>query len=243
MIDFTFISLYEREISTFFERGILKKAIDNQYINSTYINLRNYAEHPHYKVDDYPYSNKQGLILKYDVMKLALMESANNAVIIYPDPKGVSFTYKQAKLLSLESKITFLSGAFEGVDERIFSEFNIQRYSIGDFVIPNGDSAAIVMAEAIARNVPGVVGCSDCVLDDSIVSGLLEFPQFTAPRQVDGHIVPEVLYSGNHSMVDDWRQREQLKLTLLKRPDLINLFNFNEKLVTIMDQVIMEDLV
>ena len=112
---------------------------------------------------------------------------------------------------------------------------------MGDFILTNGDTPSVLMAEAIIRYLPGVLGCADCVEDDSILSGLLEAPQFCAPRSIDQMPVPDVLLSGHHQEIDRWKLKESLRQTLYKRPDLINQFSFSETLVKIIDQIIMED--
>ena len=236
----TFISLYPDSIYSFMNRGIIKKAIDANRLTVECLDLRAFSSPPHYNVDDYPYSKRQGMLIKADILKNAL-DSIADARFIMPDPKGSLFNHTIANDLSSEKSLVFICPAFEGVDQRIFDMVSIDRYCLADAIVPTGDSPAIFMAEAIVRYLPDMLGCNDCVKNDSILSGLLEEPQYTAPRSVNGYDVPSILVSGDHAKIEQWKQRERLKNTLFFRPDLINVFNFNEKLVTIVNQIILED--
>lgn len=202
-------------------------------------NIRSFAQDAHKTVDDAPFSSKKGMLFKLNVL-CRVLESCPDAVLVMPDPKGVLFDHTHAKTLSNQSHCAFISPAFEGVDDRIFELFSIQRYRLADAITLNGDAAVAFMMESVVRFVPGVVGRSDCVMDDSIVSGLLEYPQYTAPRSFRGQSVPDVLVSGHHQQIDDWKRRQQLRLTMFHRPDLLNHFEFSKKLVKMMDQVVME---
>ena len=181
------------------------------------------------------------MLLRYDVLKRALSDAPENTTFVMPDPKANKFTYKHANELSKHRNLTFISPAYEGVDDRIFNAFTIQRYSVGDFILSNGDTPILLMIEAILRYIPGVLGCKDCIEDDSILSGLIEAPQYCAPRSIDQMGVPEVLLSGHHQEIDRWKLKQSLRRTLYFRPDLMNQFSFSETLVKIIDQLIMED--
>lgn len=243
-MNISFITLYPDQLSAFIRRGVLKRAIDSGQLTIHCIDLRSYANPPHYKVDDYPYSNRQGMLLKADILSKALNDhSAGDTTILMPDPKGRRFDWSDAKSLSLENDLVFLCPSFEGVDHRILDLFDIRLFSVGDVIVPTGDTPAVLMAESIIRYLPDVLGCSDCVENDSILSGLLEAPQYTSPRSIDdAHDVPDILLSGNHQAIDDWKLKKSVAQTMFSRPDLINQFNFSENLVTMVDQIIMEDL-
>ncbi len=241
-MDISFLTLYKDELDGFFRRGVIHRAIESGIINLNTIQLRDYADPPHYKVDDYPFSNRKGMLLRYDVLKKALSAAPSNATLIISDPKGAPFNHQVAKQLSQQSHLYFISPAYEGVDARIFNAFSIASYSMGDFIVPNGDSAAVMMAEAVVRYLPGVLGCSECLEDDSILSGLLEAPQYSSPRSIDQMPVPDVLLSGHHQEIDRWKLIQSLRQTLYRRPDLINRFPFDQTLVKMIDQIIMEDI-
>lgn len=236
-----FFSLYSEKIESFLNRGIIGRAIETKQVEVTAQCLRDFADLPHKKVDDYPFSNRKGMLLKYDVLKSALGSVGSDTHFIMPDPSGTLFNHTHAKALSQKKKLCFISPAYEGVDARIFKRYKIDRFSLGDFILTNGDTPSVLMAEAIIRYLPGVLGCADCVEDDSILSGLLEAPQFCAPRSIDQMPVPDVLLSGHHQEIDRWKLKQSLRQTLYKRPDLINQFSFSETLVKIIDQIIMED--
>ncbi len=238
----SFLSLYADAVHDFINRGVVGKAINASILDIESIQLRDYSDPPHHKVDDYPFSNRQGMLLRFDILKKALSKAPKNATFVMPDPKGSRFTYQNAQVLAKKQHVYFISPAFEGVDARLFDAFDIQLFSLGDFIIPNGDSAAVLMAEAIVRYLPGVLGCADCVNDDSILSGLLEAPQFCPPRSIDQMGVPDVLLSGHHQEIDRWKLTQSIRRTLYSRPDLMNRFSFNQMLVKIVDQVIMEDI-
>ncbi len=241
-MNISFLSLYADQLMPFFERGIIDRAIKHNIVSVDYVNLREFAEPPHFKVDDYPFSNKKGMLLKYDVLKRAIDSFDTQPVFVMPDPKGVKFHSDHAKFLSKQNHVVFVSPAYEGVDDRIFSHVSFQRYSMGDFILLNGDAPSLMMAEASVRYLPDVLGCSDCVEDDSILSGLLEAPQYTAPRSIDQMGVPEVLLSGNHREINRWKYKQSLSRTLFSRPDLINRFKFDQELVTMVDQIVLEDI-
>ena len=240
MMTFYFITLYPDQIRAFFNRGILGRAIEQGKLAIECIDLRSFSDPPHHKVDDYPFSNRKGMLLKADVLSRA-MNSVGDYPIIMPDPKGAEFNFNDAKVLAQNDSIVFICPSYEGVDQRIFDMAKIQPFRIADAIVPTGDSPAVFMAEAIARYLPDMLGCSDCVENDSILSGLLEAPQYTSPREYGGHMVPDVLLSGNHGVIDDWKMRQSLAQTLFLRPDLINGFNFQENLVTMLDQIVLEE--
>ncbi len=240
-MNISLIGLYTDQLVNYLNRGVIGRAIDSGKINLNARQLRDFSDPPHHKVDDYPFSNRKGMLIKYDVLKKALNQSSKNTTFVMPDPSGPIFNYKDAKALSLKEDITFISPAFEGVDARIFESFSIHRFSVGDFILPNGDTPILLMVETILRYLPGVLGSIDCIEDDSILSGLLESPQFCAPRSIDQMDVPEVLLSGHHQEIDRWKTKQSLKRTLYCRPDLINDFSFSQTLVNIIDQVILED--
>ena len=237
------LSLYPDAIKGFLNRGVIGRAITDRVIDVTATDLRTFADPPHHKVDDYPFSNRKGMLLRSDILKRGIDAVASQAPItwIMPDPAGLSFDYKIAKSLSSSSHLGFISPAYEGVDARIFDMVDIHRYRTCDVVVPNGDTPIMLMIEAIVRYLPGVLGSSDCIEDDSILSGLLEAPQFCAPRSIDQMGVPEVLLSGHHQEIGAWKLKQSLRRTLYARPDLINEFSFSKTLVNIIDQIITED--
>ena len=235
------IGLYVDQLISYINRGVVGRYINNQHLTLKGISLRDFADPPHYKVDAYPYANRKGMLLRSDVLHRAIQSVPHHPLIIIPDPIGEPFDFNVAKSLSKQSHLLFVSPAYEGVDDRIFQMASIRRYSVGDFIVPNGDTPVALMIEAIVRYLPGVLGRDDCVEDDSILSGLLESPQYCAPRSIDQIDVPDVLLSGHHQEIDRWKQHQSLRRTLYKRPDLLNRFSFSKTLVKMIDQIILED--
>ncbi|NQY73768.1 MAG: tRNA (guanosine(37)-N1)-methyltransferase TrmD [Candidatus Margulisbacteria bacterium] len=218
------ISLFPSELRDFFCKGLFLKAIKNKHLSVTFHDLREQSHLKNKSVDDYPYGKRRGLILKADIVSKAIraIDQYQEYPIIYTCPKAPLFTQRRAESLSQEKGMIILSGYYEGVDERLFSIFDIQRMSLGDMVLSSGESPAIIIAEATARLVKGVVGNRDCIVDDSFSSGLLECPHFTAPRQVENIDVPPVLLSGHHQLIQGWERKEALRATLYQKPGLLN---------------------
>ncbi|MDA1353225.1 MAG: tRNA (guanosine(37)-N1)-methyltransferase TrmD [bacterium] len=242
MPSITFICLFPDEMRHVFLKGILGKAQENGTINVTFVNARDFSEAPHHKVDDYPFGKKHGMLLRYDVLYNAITSVPNykHATIIYTCPKGPHFNQAHAQEMAdtllpnpTSHPIIFICGYYEGIDERMFDTFKIQRYSVGDFVLSSGELPAMMMAEAAIRLLPGVVGKSASVAHDSIISGRLEEPYYTQPRESYGQHVPEVLLSGNHGKIDNWKTIESIRQTVFKKPSLLvkHPCNENEKLL------------
>ena len=218
----TFITLFPEPMQQYFQKGIIGKAQAKGLISPVFLDLRDYADPPHNKVDDYPFGGKTGMLLKADILYRAIIsiEKYESQRIIYTCPKGRQFSHTCAKSAVSEGDIIIICGYYEGLDERIFDLLDIERWSLGDFVLTSGELPAMAMAEAIFRLVPGVVGNPDCVEEDSVISGRLEHPQFTAPKDVHGITVPEVIRSGHHGKVQAWREAKSVKETFYKKTSL-----------------------
>jgi tRNA (guanine37-N1)-methyltransferase len=237
----SFLTLYDQALRQFFDRGVVHRAIELGIIELDVIQWRNFSKKPHFKVDSPPFSKRTGMVLRYDVLAEALRCASSNAVFVMPDPKGERFNYRHAAEMSKMPHVYFISPAFEGVDERVFKSFDIRLFSMGDFIVMNGDSSAVVMAEAIVRNVSGVVGNFDSTHDESILSGLLESPHYTHPRSIDQMDVPDVLLSGHHQEIDRWKKKQSIRRTLYARPDLLNSFSVDKAMVKEIDTILLED--
>ena len=218
-----FISLFPDEVFTYINKGIMKRALDSGLVDLSMIHLRDFSVTKHNKVDDYPYGTRQGMLLRVDVLSEAIksIPDYNSYQLLFPCPKGHIFDQSVASSLSAKKGLIFLPGYYEGVDERIFELFDIQRYSIGDFVVSSGDSPNLLVAEAVTRLCPGVIGKEKGVQDDSIISGRLEGPQYTLPRNYENKLVPDVVISGNHGKISEWKSKESLKETFKRRPSLL----------------------
>jgi tRNA (guanine37-N1)-methyltransferase len=228
-MDIKIITLFPNEMKTIFLKGLFKKAIENSLFSIEFIDLRAFSFDKHNRVDDYPFAYKKGMLLKADVIYRAVTSIKNymDYTILYTCPKGDVFSQDMATNFLKNENIIILAGYYKGVDERIFDLLPIRRVSIGDFILSSGELPALMMTEAIIRQIPGVVGHPNCVEEDSILSGLLYPPEYTYPRDVEGKEVPKVLLGGNHKEINKWRRKEALKETLFKKPHLLVKYNTN----------------
>lgn len=187
--------------------------------------LRQYGEGKHRKVDDTPAGGGAGLVLRADVLGKAIKDVLARRApcpIIYMSPRGHPFTQAKAAELANGPGPVILCGRFEGVDQRVLDHFNIEEVSIGDYVLTGGEIAAQAVIDATVRLIPGVLGNGDSTIDESFSNGRLEHPQYTRPAVWEGKNIPEILTSGDHGAVDRWRREQSEKLTLERRPDLLN---------------------
>ncbi len=208
----------------FFLKGIFKKAHDAGRFKIRFVQLREFATDRFSRVDDYPFGHRRGMILKADIIAEAIssIENYQDYRLLYTCPKGQVLTQSTlSAYLPPCPGIILLCGYYEGVDERIFTLFPFERISVGDVVLSSGELPALVVAEAIVRQLPGVLGNPESFADDSIISGVLESPQYTAPREFRDLAVPEVLLSGHHGHIATWKRKESLRQTLFKKPHLL----------------------
>jgi tRNA (guanine37-N1)-methyltransferase len=221
---FYVLSLFPEEMKAYFLKGLMKKAFEKKLFQIEFINIRDFSEDKHNKVDDYPFGHKNGLLMRFDVLKRAIESIPNyqDFKIVCPSPKGKSIgEYFSAETRGeTHNKYIFICGYYEGVDSRLFDCFDVQEVSVGDFVITSGEMPVMMVVDAIIRQIPGVIGNEKCVEEESILSGLLESSQYTTPREYDGYMVPEVLLNGHHQNIENWRSESALIETLEKRPDL-----------------------
>ena len=202
-------------------KGLYGKALAEKIWKLETINIRDYATDKHKTVDDTTYGGGSGMLIKPDVLANSLDSNLNsNEKIIYLSPKGKLFNQELAKKLSKERTINLICGHFEGVDQRVIESRNIEEVSIGDFILSGGESAAFVMLDSIIRLLPGVLGNKISVEEESFENGLLEYPQYTKPQIWEKKTVPDVLLSGDHAKIKDWRLSQSEAITRDRRPDL-----------------------
>ena len=202
-------------------KGLYGKALINKVWNLKVVNIRDAAEDKHKTVDDTPFGGGTGMLLRSDVLAKSIDENKRDGErIFYLSPKGKKFDQKFAQELSQEKSISLICGHFEGVDERVLSTRNIEEISIGDFILSGGESAALVVLDSVIRLLPGVLGNAQSKNDESFENGLLEYPQYTKPQVWEQKSVPEVLLSGDHSKIKDWRLSQSEAITRVRRPDL-----------------------
>ena len=202
-------------------KGLYGKALSNKLWNLNVINIRDVATDKHKTVDDTPYGGGTGMLLKADVLAKALDQKVKKGErIFYLSPKGKKFDQKLAQELAKEKSISLICGHFEGVDERVLTTRNIEEISIGDYVLSGGETAALVVLDSILRLLPGVIGNDKSSLDETFENGLLEYPQYTKPQIWEEKSVPDVLLSGDHNKIKDWRLSQSEAITRDRRPDL-----------------------
>jgi len=201
--------------------GIYKKAQESKIWDLKVINIRDYATDKHSSVDDTPFGGGNGMLLRPDVVASALDSNLeSNETTIYLSPKGKKFNQRAARELSKQKKLNLLCGHFEGIDQRLLETRNIQEYSIGDFILSGGETASFVFIDSIIRLLPGVLGNDNSAKEESFENDLLEYPQYTKPQNWEGKSTPEVLLSGDHTKIKDWRLSQSEAITRRQRPDL-----------------------
>ena len=202
-------------------KGLYGKALSNKIWNLDIINIRDSAEDKHKTVDDTPFGGGSGMLIKPDVLASSIDQHVNKSEkIFYLSPKGKLFNQKTAKSLSKEHCVNLICGHFEGVDQRLLETRNIEEISIGDYILSGGETAAFVIVDSILRLIPGILGNEESVHEESFENGLLEYPQYTKPQLWEEKNVPDVLLSGDHSKIKDWRLSQSEAITRDRRPDL-----------------------
>jgi tRNA (guanine37-N1)-methyltransferase len=215
-----------------FAQGVVAKAIDKGILELNPINIRDCAYDKHRTTDDCQYGGGHGLVMKAEPVVESVRRVKENdpsTRVIMLDPRGKTFTQKEAERLYEYESLTFICGRYEGVDERIFDLVVDESLSLGDFILTGGELAAMTIIDSIARLIPGVLGDEKCPVDDSFSTGLLEFPHYTRPAEYEGLSVPDVLMNGHHGEIDKWRREQSLKLTFERRPELLLKASLNDQ--------------
>ena len=236
---FTLITLFPDEFKSFFLKGLIGKAYEKGCFELNILSLRDFAINKHKQVDDYPYAHQTGMLLKVDVLTAALrsIPDIHEARILYTCPKGNLLTHTEVKSwVDSRQHVVIVCGYYEGIDERLFELFSITRVSLGDFVLTSGEIPALAILDSMIRRLPGVLGNPECMDNESIISHVLEAPQYTRPAEFEFKIVPEILQSGNHQKIKKWERTQALKQTLFKKPSLLS-----EKVLSDEDQAIIVD--
>ena len=240
-MNFYVLTLFPEMIQEAVMTSITGRAITDEKISVKAINIRDYANNDYGQIDDYPYGGGAGMVMQappiYDAYQDIVKELGYKPRVIYMTPQGKTYEQSDAKDLSNEKDIVILCGHYEGVDERVLEEIVTDNISIGDYVLTGGELPALVVIDSITRLVPGVLNNDDSAVTESFEGGLLEHPQYTRPAEFNGKNVPEILLSGNHAKIDEYRRQESLKRTYERRPELIDQANLTEE-----DQKYLDDL-
>ena len=232
MLRFDVVTLFPEMFGEFCRTSMVGRAVDNALIEVNALDLREYGLGKHRHVDDYPYGGGAGMVMRpeplSDALDSLLADGDEKPCVVYFSPKGEPLTQETARELYAEkSHYILLCGRYEGMDQRVIDAYVDREISIGDYVLTGGELPAMVLIDCMSRLVPGVLGSELSTEEESFEDGLLEYPQYTRPAQFRDMDVPEVLLSGDHARIAKWRDKERLRLTYMRRPDLIREENLN----------------
>ncbi|MFN5351579.1 MAG: tRNA (guanosine(37)-N1)-methyltransferase TrmD [Alphaproteobacteria bacterium] len=221
---FSILTLFPSVFPPYLHESILGQALEKKLWSYDLINIRDFSDNKHNKVDDTPFGGGAGMVLKPEVVAKAVESINLKQKIIYLSPKGKVFNQKMAVELAKEPNLTLLSGRYEGVDERVIDYFQMEEVSVGDYILTGGELPALILIDAIVRNIKGVLGNDESLKEESFSINnsckLLEYPIYTKPQIWRGVKVPDELLTGNHQLIKEWRLKQSLQETLKKRPDL-----------------------
>ena len=216
------LTLFPEFFQNLMSYSIIGRAMEEGKVSISCTDIRDFSKNKHKKVDDYPFGGGPGMVMKPEPIFDAINSvKTPDSKVIYLSPQGKRLNQKIANSLSLEKNLVLLCGHYEGIDNRIIDNYIDEEISIGDYVLTGGEIPALVLIDCITRLIPGVLSSDESFTEESHYDGLLEYPQFTRPREFNGISVPEVLLSGNHQKIANWRKSESLRVTLEKRPDLV----------------------
>lgn len=223
-MNFVALTIFPEMFNPFREHGIIRRAIEQNKIRVSALDIRNFAQGKHRVTDDRPYGGGCGMVMKPEPLAAAIRAASKNAPSskkILLTPQGRRFDSNVAQELTLSDGLILICGRYEGIDERICLDFIDDEISIGDYVLTGGELAAMVVIDAVTRLIPGILGGKESAEKDSFSDSVLKYAQYTRPRSFEGHDVPEILLSGDHKNIENWRLETSLIRTFLKRPDLL----------------------
>jgi len=242
------ISLFPEMFDAVTLYGITRRAIENQLLNMEVWNPRDYTTDNHRTVDDRPYGGGPGMVMLVEPLKKAISDArqaseqstGNTAKLIYLSPQGKPVDQQLLKYASTAPGLVLLAGRYEGVDERLIESEVDEEWSIGDYVLSGGEIAAMAIIDGITRLLPGALGHEDSADQDSFVNGLLDYPHYTRPEEVNGRGVPKILLSGDHQAIERWRMKLALGRTWIRRPDLLEKLQLTDLQTELLDEYIIE---
>lgn len=228
------ITLFPEMFATLRCGGIVARALERKLLQLSLWNIRDYSQDKHRRVDDRPYGGGVGMVMQVqplrDCIQAARKQFQSQPKVIYLSPQGRCLDQAGVQALSQQKHLLFISGRYEGIDERVLQHDIDEEWSIGDYVLSGGELAAMVMIDALTRHIPGALGHENSAVEDSFYQGLLDYPHYTRPEVIDEQTVPNVLLAGHHQAIENWRRKQALGRTWQKRPDLL------EKLELTLDQ-------
>ena len=224
------------------QESMLGRAREKGILDINLINIRDYTEDKHNRVDDTPFGGGAGMVMQVQPILSAYRENHLQGPCLYMSPRGKMLNGEMAESLSRQEEITILCGHYEGVDQRALDLLQAEEVTIGDYILTGGELPAMVLVDTVARFLDGVLAGEESVKEESVYSGLLEYPDYTKPREVEGLAVPEVLVSGNHEKVDLWRYEKSLEITKERRPDLFREYLESEPSLSKKEKKILEEI-
>tara|TARA_B100000945_G_scaffold269205_1_gene229995 strand:- start:257 stop:994 length:738 start_codon:yes stop_codon:yes gene_type:complete len=238
---FNIVTIFPDELTRSLSYGVIGNAINDNKIKIDCYDPRIHADNKHDSIDDKPYGGGPGMVMQAEPVLKSIQLARNgdiNIPVVFLSPQGKTFNQNKAKELSKLNEIIIVSSRYEGLDQRAINQTdNHEELSIGDYILSGGETACAVVIDSISRLIPGVLGDSESILEESFNDGLLEYPHYTRPPEVNGDEVPEVLLSGDHQKINQWRRIQSLRNTYLKRPELIDRSNLSEDEIGIIDDI------
>lgn len=214
------LTIFPELFPGFLGASLTGKALDEGKWSIEVINIRDYAFDKHGSVDDTPSGGGAGMVMRADVLGEAIKANYKGGRLINMSPRGTPFTQKMAHELACEKELTIICSRFEGIDQRVLDEYNAEDISIGDYILTGGEQASMIMLDAVIRLLPDVLGNAESTIAESFEDMLLEHPQYTRPTNWMGREIPEILLSGHHKKIDEWRHLQSQEITKQRRPDL-----------------------
>lgn len=238
---FNIVTIFPNELMRSLNYGVIGNAINDNKIRIDCHDPRIHADNKHNSIDDKPYGGGPGMVMQAEPVLKSIQQARNgdiNIPVVFLSPQGKTFNQDKAKELSKLDEIIIVSSRYEGLDQRAIDQTdNHEELSIGEYILSGGETACAVVIDSISRLIPGVLGDRESILEESFSDGLLEYPHYTRPPEVNGDKVPEILLSGDHQKINQWRREQSLKNTYLKRPDLIDRSNLSEDEIEIIDAI------
>jgi len=243
MLHIAAVTLFPEMFKAVTEHGITGRAVTNGLLEVSTYNPRDYAANAHRTVDDRPYGGGPGMVMMVEPLKKAIRAAKKDlgrARVIYMTPQGQKMEQKAVKEMSARQEIILVAGRYEGIDERVITSEIDEEWSIGDYVLSGGELPAMVLIDAMARIIPGVLGHDDSAKEDSFYNGLLDYPHYTRPEKFDDMSVPEVLMGGDHKLIQRWRLKQALGRTWERRPDLLVAIELEDAQQALLNEYIQE---
>jgi tRNA (guanine37-N1)-methyltransferase len=235
------LTLFPELFHVFKKWSIVGRTIEKNIFSLNMVDIRDFSEDKHKRVDDYPFGGGPGMVMRPEPIYDAISHvKTKDSLVIYLSPQGKTYNQELANSLSKENHLILLCGHYEGIDNRIIDNYIDMEISLGDYVLTGGELPAMVLIESIIRLLPGALSGEESYVNESHYNGLLEYPQYTRPRVFNNLHVPEILLSGDHKRVDNWRKYESLKTTYIKRPDLLEKRNLTDMEFKMLKEIKME---